>query len=49
MSARPNRIVSTAKRSARMVRKVEVRHRGSEAIAPTAEATPMTSIIASFL
>ncbi len=49
MSASPNRIVSKAKRSDRMVRKVEIRQRGREATAPIAEATPMTSIIGSSL
>ena len=33
MSASPNRTVSAAKRSVSMVRKVEILHRGSEAIA----------------
>ena len=49
MSASPNRTVSKANRSASMVRKVDSLHRGSDAIAPIAEATPMMIIIASSL
>ena len=47
MSASPNRIVSKANKSDRIVRKVEVLHRGREANALSAEAKPTTSIMPS--
>ena len=47
MSASPNRIVSKANRSDRIVRKVEILHRGREAKALSADAKPTTSIMPS--